>query len=196
MLVIGVTGGIGSGKSTVVDRFAELGASVISGDQISRDLVRPGQPALRDIIARFGDAVLTQAGELDRAALAALVFSDAVALDDLNDIMDQRIQDEIERRLHALADDVVAVIESPLLVERQRTESVDVVIVVVADEDLRAQRVEANRGLPQEDVRARMQHQASDVERRKFADYVIENNAGVDELKAQTDAIWNALVSA
>ena len=196
MLVIGVTGGIGSGKSTVVDRFAELGASVISGDQISRELVRPGQPALAEIVARFGTSILTDAGELDRAALAEVVFSDAEALADLNDIMDERIQDEIVRRLHSLSDDAVAVIESPLLVERGRTDSVDVVVVVLADEDLRAQRVASNRGLTQEDVRNRMRHQASDVQRREVADVVIENNAGLDELTAATDAVWHRLVSA
>lgn len=188
MTVVGLTGGIGSGKSTVAELFRECGATVVSGDAIARDLVVPGTPCLEQITAAFGDGVLRPDGTLDRAALAEIVFHDERALDALNAIMDEPIQIEIARQVSAATGHVV--VESPLLLERDRAHTVDLVVVVLAPLDRRLAWLEA-RGVSVQDAMARIHTQVSDDARVAAADVVIVNDGGVEQLREQVQRVWS-----
>ena len=189
MIRVGLTGGIGSGKSTVARLLAEHGALVIDADQIAREVVEPGQPALTEIAERFGPDVITTDGSLDRAALAAIVFADAVALADLNAITHPRIAVRTAQLIAAAPDDAVVVYDMPLLVENDLAEGWDHVIVVEADREVRVRRL-IERGLDEADIEARMSRQASDEQRRAVADVVIDNSGDLDSLRAQVDHTW------
>ena len=190
MTLVGLTGGIGSGKSAVAAEFASLGATIIDGDGIARELVRPGTPALAEIVARFGDEYVDEHGELRRAALAERVFNDPVELAALDAIMDTRIQEQIAERA-ARAEGVV-VVESPLLIERGRTHTVDVVVVVAAPMDVRLERLEA-RGVSRPDALARIASQASDDQRSAAADFVVVNDGSRQDLAKAVREIWEQL---
>ena len=189
MIRVGLTGGIGSGKSTVARLLAEHGALVIDADQIAREVVEPGQPALTEIAERFGPDVITTDGSLDRAALAAIVFADAAALADLNAITHPRIAARTAQLIDAAPDDAVVVYDMPLLVENDLAEGWDHVIVVEADREVRVRRL-IERGLDEADIEARMSRQASDEQRRAVADVVIDNTGDLDSLRAQVDHTW------
>ena len=189
MIRVGLTGGIGSGKSTVARLLAEHGALVIDADQIAREVVEPGQPALKEVAERFGPDVITTDGSLDRAALAAIVFADAAALADLNAITHPRIAVRTAQLIAAAPDDAVVVYDMPLLVENDLAEGWDHVIVVEADREVRVRRL-IERGLDEADIEARMSRQASDEQRRAVADVVIDNSGDLDSLRAQVDHTW------
>lgn len=193
MIRIGLTGGIGSGKSTVARLLAQRGAVVIDADHIAREIVEPGQPALAEIADRFGAEVISPDGSLDRGALAAIVFADSVALADLNAITHPRIAQRTAELIEAAPDDAVVVYDMPLLVENNLTEGWDHVIVVDADRDVRIQRL-IERGLDTADIEARMSRQATDEQRRAVADIVIDNSGDVDALETQVAAAWSSLM--
>lgn len=193
MIRIGLTGGIGSGKSTVARLLAQRGAVVIDADHIAREIVEPGQPALAEIADRFGAEVISPDGSLDRGALAAIVFADSVALADLNAITHPRIAQRTAELIEAAPDDAVVVYDMPLLVENNLTEGWDHVIVVDADRDVRIQRL-IERGLDAADIEARMSRQATDEQRRAVADIVIDNSGDVDALETQVAAAWSSLM--
>lgn len=193
MIRIGLTGGIGSGKSTVARLLAQRGAVVIDADHIAREIVEPGQPALAEIAERFGAEVISPDGSLDRGALAAIVFADSVALADLNAITHPRIAQRTAELIEAAPDDAVVVYDMPLLVENGLTEGWDHVIVVDADRDVRIQRL-IERGLDTADIEARMSRQATDEQRRAVADIVIDNSGDVDALETQVAAAWSSLM--
>ena len=190
MLLIGLTGGIGSGKSTVSSRLAERGAAVIDADAITRELQAPGQPVLAAMVERFGPAILAPDGTLRRQAVADVVFSDPAALADLNRIVHPAVADEIARRLQAAAatDDVV-ILDVPLLVESGR-DDLAAMIVVDVDPEVAVQRLVEQRGFRAEDARARMAHQVDRAERRARADLVIDNGGTLDDLARQLDDAW------
>ncbi|MDN5790452.1 MAG: dephospho-CoA kinase [Micrococcales bacterium] len=190
---------MGSGKSTVSRRLAGLGAAVIDADEVAREVVEPGKPALTAIRERFGDSVIRDDGSLDRACLAAMVFPDAEALAALEAITGPAITDRIARLREGLRDELVSVFDMPLLVERGLWVHEHVTIVVEADAETRVRRLVAHRGLDEADVRHRMAAQATDAERREVADVVLDNSgprarlvAAVDRLWAQRLAPWNA----
>ena len=193
MIRIGLTGGIGSGKSTVARLLAERGAVVIDADHIAREIVEPGQPALTEIAERFGAEVISPDGSLDRGALAAIVFADSHALADLNAITHPRIAQRTAELIEAAPDDAVVVYDMPLLVENGLTEGWDHVIVVDADREVRIQRL-IERGLDAADIEARMSRQASDEERRAVADIVIDNSGDIDALETQVATAWSSLM--
>ena len=196
MRLIGLTGGMGSGKSTVARLLADHGAHVVDADAIAREVVEPGEPALAAIADRFGDEVLADDGSLDRAAVAAIVFADADALADLESITHPAIRDRIERRLAELAargDDPVVVLDHPLLVETGLDERVDEVVVVAAPVDLRLDRLERFRGVDRDDARSRMASQASDEDRRAVADHVLTNDGDEADLAAAVASLWPRL---
>jgi dephospho-CoA kinase len=193
MLLIGLTGGIGSGKSTVSSLLTARGAVVVDADAITRELQSPGTPVLAAIVERFGDGVLAPDGTLDRQALADVVFVDDEALRDLNAIVHPAVGQEIGRRLAELADtDEIVVLDVPLLVESGRDDMVALVVVDV-DPDLAADRLVEHRGMKIEDVRARQARQATREERRARADVVIDNGGDLAALEAQVDAAWDRI---
>lgn len=194
MLLVGLTGGIGSGKSTVAAMLVARGAAVVDADQIARDVVAPETPAFRRVVERFGCEVVAPDGTLDRARLAGVVFADDRARDDLNAIVHPEVMRVIEARVEELkATDSVVVLDVPLLVEVGGAGGLDLVVVVEAREETRVERLARDRGMTSEDVRARIAAQASSRERRALADVVIENDAGEDELRASVDELWELL---
>ena len=191
---VGLTGGIGSGKSTVAQLLEELGALVVDGDQIARELVEPGSPALAEVVDRFGAGVLRPDGSLDRAALADIVFPDPAALADLDAIMHPRIAARSGQLLVEAARDgvPVAVYDMPLLVENGMAADFDVVVVVQAPMPVRLARL-ALRGVRAEDVRERMARQATDEQRAAVADVLIDNSGDVDALAEQVERAWEVI---
>ena len=193
MTLIGLTGGIASGKSTIGARLAELGAVRIDADQLARDAVAPGSPGLARVSARFGAAVLQADGSLDRAALGAQVFSDAAKLADLNAIVHpevRRLADERISAARAEDPDAVIVYEIPLLVEADRGGDWDLIVVADAPVEQRVARMVSLRGMTEADARRRVANQASDAERRAVADVVIDTSGSEAETLAQVDALW------
>jgi dephospho-CoA kinase len=189
---VGLTGGVGSGKSTVAALLAEHGAVVIDADAIAREVVAPGTPGLAAVLARFGDAVTSPDGSLDRAALAGIVFNDEPARLDLNAIVHPLIGARTAELMAAAAPDAIVVHDIPLLVEGKLADGFDAVVVVEADQQTRLERLEL-RGLPEADARARMAAQATDEQRRAVADEVIRNDRDLDALRAEVDQLWRRL---
>ena len=190
MRIIGLTGGIGAGKSTVADRFRHRGAVVIDVDRLGRDVLEPGGTAAGDVIARFGDRVVAD-GRIDRAALAAVVFADPDELAALEAISHPAINREIDRRLDEIAaadDDAVVVLDMAILVGSRLGRDLpsgrgyDTVVVVHAPEAVRVERLVSMRGMSVDDARARIAAQPSDDERDAVADHIVVNDGSLDEL--------------
>jgi dephospho-CoA kinase len=186
---VGLTGGIGSGKSTVAGMFADRGAVVIDADIIAREVVRPGQPALQEITETFGPDVVSDTGELDRAGLASIVFTDEKALAQLNAITHPRIAARTQELMAAADPDAVVVYDMPLLVENNLTEGWDWVVVVEAPLSQRIDRLR-ERAVGADNMEQRMAAQASDAERRAVADVVIVNDGDLSDLSARVDVAW------
>ena len=197
MMRVGLTGGIGAGKSTVSRMLADRGAVVIDGDQIARDLVVPGEPALAAIVDRFGPDVLLPDGQLDRAGLAAIVFPDPEALAALDAIMHPRIAQRAADMIEAAerAGTSIVVYDMPLLVENGSADDFDLVVVVHAPIEVRLARL-AVRGVPVADARERMSRQASDAERAEVASILIDNGGDEEQLIAQVERAWYLLQAA
>jgi dephospho-CoA kinase len=196
MLVVGLTGGIGSGKSTVASLLARRGAVVVDADALARDAVAPGTPGLSEVVARFGAAVVGARGELDRGALAAVVFADAAALADLNAIVHPWVRAAIAERLAGLdggAFDGVVVLEIPLLVESGRSYGASKVIVVDCPEDVALRRLVEERGMDEGDARRRMAAQVSRADRLAAADVVVDNSGSLADLERQVGEVWAGL---
>jgi dephospho-CoA kinase len=197
VLLVGLTGGIGSGKSTVSAQLAGLGAVIVDADRIARDLQAPGSPALMAMAARFGDHIIRTDGSLDRAAVAAVVFGDSdtarAALADLNAIVHPLMGDEIERQIAAHRhSDAIVVLDFPLLVEHDRYRP-DVTVVVDIDPELAVRRLVEHRGMNEADARNRIASQASRAERLARADHVIDNGGSLDTLHRQVEQLWSVL---
>jgi len=196
---IAVTGGIGSGKSSVSARLAQLGAVVVDADRIAREVVEPGTAGLAAVVAEFGDAVLTPEGALDRAAMAAIVFADPARRQALEAIVHPLVAARSAELIAAAAPDAVVVYDVPLLAEsagtaRERTREFDSVVVVEAPLESRVGRLVA-RGLDETDARARIAAQASDDQRRAIADHVLVNDGDLAHLDAAVDALWANLTA-
>lgn len=194
MRVVGLTGGIGSGKSTVAAFFKQQGAEVVDADQIAREVVEPGRPALEAIIKAFGRDVLQSNGRLDRARLAAIVFKDVAARERLEAIthppIRQRLLEEVEARR---ARPGLLVLDIPLLYERPRIEAVDAVVVVWVDAATQLERLLARGGLDEEAARARIAAQMPLDEKKARADHVIDNSGSREATRRQVDALVNLL---
>jgi dephospho-CoA kinase len=194
VLLVGLTGGIGAGKSTVARLLSELGAVVIDADSIVRELQKPGTAVFKAIVERFGSHVVAPDGSLDRERLADIVFRDDDARSALNAIVHPAVYAVMAERIAELKDgDHVVVLDIPLLAESGGSDGMDAVVVVEADQDARVARVVAERGLDPEDVRARMAVQASPEQREALADVVIWNNGSADDLRARVDQLWDQL---
>jgi dephospho-CoA kinase len=192
---VGLTGGVGSGKSTVSRLLAEHGAVVIDADAIAREVVEPGTPGYRGVVEAFGDVVVGPDGKLDRPALAAIVFTDDDRRAQLNAIVHPLIGQRTAELTADAAEDAIVVYDIPLLVENDLAGGFDVVVVVQAATDLRLSRL-AERGMAEQDARERMAVQATDAQRRAVADELIENNGSLDELAARVAQLWDRLTAA
>lgn len=193
MLKVGLTGGMGSGKSTVARRFAELGAVIIDADQIARDVVEPGEPALAELAEAFGEGILLDDGSLNRGELAKRAFVSAEKTELLNSITHPRIEQRTEEQFHA-AGDAIIVFDSPLLIEMGQSEAQDLVVVVHTPVEVRLDRLVESRGVDREDAKQRIAKQISDDKRLQFADVVLENSGTEEDLVRQVDRIWERII--
>jgi dephospho-CoA kinase len=191
VLLVGLTGGIGAGKSTVAQLLTARGAVVVDADEVARFVVEPGQPALAQLVERFGAEILDGDGRLDRPALAKVAFADEQSRKDLEGITHPAINEEFLRRTVAAPPDAIVVLDVPLLVESAKAAArgYEAVIVVEAPRDMRLDRLVA-RGLDRADAEARMAAQATDEQRRHIATYVVDNSGDVAALERQIDDIW------
>jgi dephospho-CoA kinase len=194
MVMAALTGGIGSGKSTVAELLARRGAVLVDADVIAREVVEPGTPALAALVDRFGSGILAGDGTLDRAGLARVAFADDESRAALEAITHPAINDEFTRRLREAAPDAIVICDVPLLVESTQAQArgYEIVIVVEAPPDVRLRRLE-RRGVPRDDAGRRMAAQASDEERRAMATYVIDNGGDLAALESQVDSVWHDL---
>ncbi|MBM3933306.1 MAG: dephospho-CoA kinase [SAR202 cluster bacterium] len=192
MITIGLTGGIGTGKSTVAAILKELGAEVIDADKVGHEVYRNGAPGWAAVVSAFGEGILAENGEVDRRKLGAIVFADKAALEHLNAIVHPLIRE----RVQAMLDDArargveVAVVEAAVMVESRWSSLVDEIWVTDAAEERAIERVCGRNGLTEEAVRARIKSQMPQSRRILLADVVIENNGSKDELQARVEALW------
>ena len=192
MLRVGLTGGIGSGKSEVARLLREHGAYVVDSDVLAREVVAPGTPGLAAVVEEFGPAVLTDAGELDRPALAAIVFEDPEALARLNAVVHPLVGAAAAEAYARAPADAIVVHDVPLLVETGMAPLFDVVVVVDAPDDVRVERL-VRRGLAEADARARIAAQATREVRNAAAHHVVANTGSLDDLRARVAELWRTL---
>ena len=192
MYLIGLTGGIASGKSLVSTRLAELGASIVDADVLAREVVEPGPPGLAAIADHFGPDVISADGTLNRPALGAIIFADPEQREKLNSITHPAVWKRARELFAEAAADDVVVYDVPLLVEgaKGRQLDFDLIVVVDASAETRLQRLMNLRGMTREEAGHRLNSQASDAERLAIADVVIDNNGTVDSTIEQVDALW------
>mgnify|MGYP000544155403 FL=1 len=195
MLLLGLTGGIGSGKSTVSAEFARRGAIVIDADLVVRELQSPGGAVLAAMVEHFGDGILAADGALNRQAVADIVFNDPEQLKALNAIVHPKVGEEIDGRIEAQRDtDNVVILDVPLLVESKAYET-EGIIVVDTDPEIAVQRLVEFRGFNADDARARMKLQATREERRAVAAFIVPNDGSQEDLMAHIDECWTWIQS-
>jgi dephospho-CoA kinase len=190
--VVGLTGGIGSGKSLAAQFFSQLGALVIDADQLARSAIERGSEGFDEVLLRFGDSVLKN-GDIDRVALGQIVFENPQAKKDLEEIIHPRIRAEFEEAVASLNPGQIMVYEIPLLVETNAADRFDFIITVESDPELRKQRLRA-RGMFNSDIEKRMAAQATQEQRRAIADCVLTNDGTEDELLRQVENIWESTI--
>ena len=191
-MYIGLTGGIGSGKSTAARMFADLGATVIDADAIAKEVLEPGQLGYESIVNKFGDEILDSSGNVDRSALAAKVFENSAELKELEDIVHPAVASKVLEIRESLPAGTTVIYDTPLLVEKKLQDQFDQVVVVLAPEPLRTQRL-IDRGLAARDIAARMSKQATDDQRLAVANFVIDNSGSLAQLRAQVQNVWNQI---
>jgi dephospho-CoA kinase len=194
VIKVGLTGGIGSGKSTVAAMFVARGATLVDADAIARELTEPGEPALHSLVDEFGPEIIAADGTLRRAELARIAFSDPTATARLNAIMHPLIRAESQRRLEAAEGAEVVLYDMPLLVESKQDRIVDIVVVVDVPEEMQVDRAVNGRGLDEADVRRRMEVQATRTERLAMADYTIDNSGTLAATEQQVEQVWASMV--
>ncbi|MBE0481195.1 MAG: dephospho-CoA kinase [Dehalococcoidia bacterium] len=196
MLVVGLTGGIASGKSTVSNMLSELGAGIIDADKVGHEILKPGTDAWRELLKVFGEDIVGRDGGIDRAALGNKVFGRPEALQHLNSITHPRIRRLVEERIRSLREQgkQVAVIEATLLLEAGWADLVDEVWVTISSENNVLGRLGKKRGIDQEQARARLDSQRPISERRKGADVIIENEGDIEALQKRVKELWNSRI--
>ncbi|MEU6562109.1 dephospho-CoA kinase [Nocardia nova] len=190
MLRIGLTGGMGAGKSTVARLLVDRGAVLVDSDAIAREVVEPGTEGLAALVAAFGSGILAEDGSLNRPALAAVAFADEESRQTLNSITHPLVGRRTAELIAAAPADAVVVQDVPLLVENGLGAMMNLVVIVMADEELRVHRLEQFRGVSRDDALARIKAQATDDQRRAAADVLLDNNSGAEELAPQVHELW------
>lgn len=190
MYLLGLTGGIASGKSTIASRLAEHGAVVVDADQVARDVVAPGTPGLAAVVDAFGAQVLRADGSLDRRALGAIVFSDPDRLASLNAIVHPRVRAETARLIAEQPVDAIVVYDVPLLVEANVDHPFDLIVVAQASPSVRIDRLVTRRGFSVEEAEKRVRAQASDAERNARADVIIHTDGSLEQTLSRADDLW------
>jgi dephospho-CoA kinase len=195
VLVVGLTGGIGAGKSTFAALLAERGAQIIDADAIGRDALKPGRPAWHSVVDQFGEEILAANSlDIDRKVLARIVFADAAKLAALNAIVHPVIFAGVAERLERLrATDSIVVLDAALILQTGLEDAVDVIVVVLSSENERRRRLIHGRGMTFDDVRGRMAAQMAPAEMADHADLVVHNDGSLEDLAAEADKIWAEL---
>lgn len=189
---VGLTGGIGAGKSTVADLFSQKGAVVIRSDELARQVIEPQTPGFQQVIDRFGKDIVNSEGYIDRAKLAQIVFQDDAALKDLENIVHPLVRSKTNELVNQHTAETIIVNEIPLLLEKKMESLFDFLVIVISSEKNRLERL-AQRGLTTEQATARMAKQVSDDDRRAAADFLIVNDGNLDQLEADVEKIWQTL---
>ena len=189
---VGLTGGIGAGKSTVADLFSQKGAVVIRSDELARQVIEPQTPGFQQVIDRFGKEFVNSEGYIDRAKLAQIVFQDDAALKDLENIVHPLVRSRTNQIIDQHTSETIIVNEIPLLLEKKMESLFDFLVIVISSEKNRLERL-SQRGLTTEQATARMAKQVSDDERKAAADFLIVNDGNLDQLEADVEKIWQTL---
>ena len=189
---VGLTGGIGAGKSTVADLFSQKGAVVIRSDELARQVIEPQTPGFQQVIDRFGKDLVNAEGYIDRAKLAQIVFHDDAALKDLENIVHPLVRSKTNQIIDQHTSETIIVNEIPLLLEKKMESLFDFLVIVISSDKNRLERL-VQRGLTKEQASARMAKQVSDDERKAAADFLIVNDGNLDQLEADVQKIWQTL---
>jgi dephospho-CoA kinase len=195
MFLIGLTGGIAAGKSTVAKHWVSLGANEIDADILAREVVAPGTKGANEVKATFGEHLFDSAGNLDRQALGELVFTSPEKLKELEEIVHPLVRDAAANILSSLPDDSMVIYTVPLLVEAKVALPFDAIVSVEAPEAIRLQRLVSSRGMSEEQAIARIKAQATPIERAARADYILNSNQPMNSLLADADKLWNTFVA-
>jgi dephospho-CoA kinase len=190
---VGLTGGIGAGKSTVADMFSKLGAVVIRSDELARRVIEPNTTGFQKVLSRFGNQILQENGSIDRTKLAQIVFNDQSALKDLEEIIHPLVRNKTNEIIDAQTQETIVVNEVPLLLEKNMENLFDFLVVVISSEKNRINRL-LKRGISEVDAKKRMKLQVSDEQRKTSADFLIANDGNIEQLEADVSKVWQALL--
>jgi dephospho-CoA kinase len=189
---VGLTGGIGAGKSTVADLFSKRGAVVIRSDELARQVVEPETPGFKQVTSRFGNEIINDEGNIDRAKLAQVVFNDDVALKDLENIVHPLVRERTNLLMSEQTSETIIVNEIPLLLEKKMESLFDFLVIVISSEKNRLERL-SQKGVSEDQAKARMAKQVNDQDRKAAADFLIVNDGNLDQLEADVQKIWQTL---
>lgn len=190
---VGLTGGIGAGKSTVAEMFSKLGAVVIRSDELARQVIEPHTTGFQKVLSRFGNQILQENGSIDRTKLAQIVFNDPSALKDLEEIIHPLVRIKTNEIMDAQTQETIVVNEVPLLLEKNMENLFDFLVVVISSEKNRINRL-LKRGISEDEAKKRMKLQVSDEQRKTSADFLIANDGNIDQLEADVSKVWQALL--
>ena len=190
---VGLTGGIGAGKSTVADMFSKLGAVVIRSDELARQVIEPNTTGFQKVLSRFGNQILQENGSIDRTKLAQIVFNDQSALKDLEEIIHPLVRNKTNELIESQTQETIVVNEVPLLLEKKMEKMFDFLVVVISSEKNRINRLQ-KRGISEPEAKKRMSLQVSDEARKSSADFLITNDGNIDQLEADVAKVWQALL--
>jgi dephospho-CoA kinase len=189
---VGLTGGIGAGKSTVADLFSKRGAVVIRSDELARQVIEPQTPGFSQVTSRFGNEIVNDKGSIDRAKLAQVVFNDDVALKDLENIIHPLVRERTNQLMSEQTSETIIVNEIPLLLEKKMESLFDFLVIVISSEKNRLERL-SQKGVSEDQAKARMAKQVNDQDRKAAADFLIVNDGNLDQLEADVQKIWQTL---
>ena len=189
---VGLTGGIGAGKSTVADLFSKRGAVVIRSDELARQVIEPQTPGFKQVTSRFGNEIVNDEGSIDRAKLAQVVFNDDVALKDLENIVHPLVRERTNQLMSEQTSETIIVNEIPLLLEKKMESLFDFLVIVISSEKNRLERL-SQKGVSEDQAKARMAKQVNDQDRKAAADFLIVNDGNLDQLEADVQNIWQTL---